>query len=250
MCAENIKPILDAKSKREAVLATLTAVHECGHAYNAERSNRESENGHAYFGISDSITYQCEFQSSTSEAYPKANIQLPLQIIAGDIHSKQRSPCTKGQTIGCDWYASTYLTSDMGEQGLDYLLEEFTQYLHTLETAIALRNLLAPEDKISARDSLLTMMWYLQRYLAVARRDHSEHYKAFAKDPCWSQLILRLWDRAQEQLTIATRDQRLGVDADAIAALVADPLLLKEVQLLRQKIVIGEGKNPTSKTRR
>lgn len=250
ICSENIRAVIESDSMEQAVMALITAVHECGHALDDERSRLDVENPKAHFAVSENIQFTCklELTDASGRAYNAAD--FPVNKINQDQFAAKRPICKNNERKGCDWYASTYLKADMGQQGLDFVLEELTQYLHSLETAIALKQYLDPEDRLSAQDGLLTFMWYLQRYLAVARQQNPLWYAVFMKDDCWSKLTVSLWHRAQQQLATIANDKRLGIDAEALAALIANPVLSREIQILRHELARGEGRNPASKSRR
>lgn len=249
LCAEHLRSMMDAAAREQAVAAAVTAVHECGHAQDDAASDRAGND--AAFVVDEATSFHCPLHVKDASDRPHKVSDLPLSSLLTDRFASLRPRCRASDIagIGCDWYADTYLDGEIGKQGLDSLLEELTQYLHSLETAAALRSLLADDSRLSAQDSLLTLLWYLERYVAQMRLAHPHLYATVVLEPCWRSLILTLWDRSWAILSKTAGDRRLGLDAAAIATLAQDPALAGEIQRLRQ-LVTGADRSPASRSRR
>ena len=112
-------------------------------------------------------------------------------LIKKDAQYAKRQACGGKAGMGCDSYADVYLdgdpndsTFDSGYQGYNSVLEEATQYVNSLASALAFQDQYANE-KVSDRDGILTFLWYIERYLAVARTDYPAAYKLLSEDSCW-----------------------------------------------------------------
>ena len=79
-----------------------------------------------------------------------------------------------------------------------------------------------------------TFLWYIERYLAMARTEHPEAYARVSGDPCWRQATLSICDRGWFYLR-ATKDvEGLGLDDTSLEPLVNEPALLGEIDALRK----------------
>jgi hypothetical protein len=141
---------------------------------------------------------------------------------------------------GCDFYADTYLDGnaddskfDSGDQGYDSVLEEATQYVNSLATALAFQDAYAGQ-KASERDGILTFLWYIERYLQMGRTKYPSAYSALSGDACWRQATLSVWDRAWFFLDATSGNTNLGLDDTALEALVKDAALTAEIDALRK----------------
>ncbi len=131
-----------------------------------------------------------------------------------------------------DFYANTYLTGNSGAQGFNTLLDEYNAYAHSLASRYCIRDQFAGSST-SARDGILTFMWYVETYLKIAREDHPDDYDEILADQGHVDLILDVWDRAEYWLEITDGDDSLGIDDDEIAELTYDPDNLAEIDRLR-----------------
>ena len=86
----------------------------------------------------------------------------------------------------------------------------------------------------SARDGILTFLWYTMRYLRLTRLQHPAAYKVIAEDACWREAVLLAWGRAWRLLDASADDKRLGIADKLIMELVLAPELLEEIDRLRQ----------------
>jgi hypothetical protein len=113
------------------------------------------------------------------------------------------------------------------------VLEEATQYINSLATAFAFKDAYAG-SKSSDRDGILTFLWYIERYIAMARVKYPAAYTALAQDPCWRQATLSVWDRAWFYLDATKGESSLGIDDATLEPLVKTPALLAEIDALRK----------------
>jgi hypothetical protein len=208
-------------------------VHECGHFYDAELSTFDT----TVYPVDGTLRFSCE----GGDSEPRGGDTFARSRIRGDAHQADRPPCTGGGAAsGCDFYADIYLDGDPddgsfegGDQGFNMLLEETLQYVSSLATAYAFADRLPSGISTSARDGILTFLWYVERYLALARTTYPDAYQRISGDACWRDAILSIWGRAWLYLELTRGDARLGLDDDAIERLVADPVLLEEIERLR-----------------
>jgi hypothetical protein len=213
------------KSSADRVLRhASTVVHECGHFYDLGKASGDA----AAYVIRTDLTFTCKSGDTTS----RGGKTFARSLITKDAHSGKRTPCGGGAK-GCDSYAQTYLTGSSGQQGYNSVLEEATQYVNSLATALAFQEQYVGSNA-SERDGILTFLWYIERYLAMARTDYPEAYKLISEDPCWRQATLSIWDRGWFYLR-ATKDVAcLGLDDTSLEPLVNEPALLAEIDALRQ----------------
>ncbi|HVJ89905.1 MAG TPA: hypothetical protein VM580_08880, partial [Labilithrix sp.] len=199
-------------------------VHECGHFYDMGIANR----GEAAYVLRPDLKYTCASGDTTS----RGGKTFARSLITRDGYAKERTPCGGGAK-GCDSYATTYLSGQSGEQGYNSVLEEATQYVNSLATALAFQEQYEG-TRASERDGILTFLWYIERYLAMAHTNYPDAYKLISEDACWRQATLSIWDRGQFYLR-ATKDvSGLGLDDTAIETLVNEPALLAEIDALRK----------------
>jgi len=142
---------------------------------------------------------------------------------------------------GCDSYAPIYLdgnpddaTFEGGDQGFSLLMEEAVQYVNSIATAWAFADQKPRNRTISARDGILTFLWYIERYLRMARTDFPGAYARITGDDCWRELTLSVWTRAQRYLELTDSEATLGIEDEVIEQLVNEPELLEEIERLRE----------------
>jgi len=133
---------------------------------------------------------------------------------------------------GSDFYSDTYLTGGSGAQGFNTLLDEYNAYTHSLASRHCIRDQFGG-GSTSARDGILTFMWYVETYLKIAREDHPDDYDDIVADNATVDVILDIWDRAEFWLEVTDGDDSLGIDDDEIAELTYDPDNLEEINRLR-----------------
>ena len=215
-------------SSAEAVLrSAATTVHECGHFYDLASSAASSAASSTYV-IRPDLVFTCESGDTTS----RGGKTFARSLIKQDAYAAKRRPCAKGGK-GCDSYASTYLDGQSGEQGYNFVLEEAAQYVNSLATALAFQEQYAG-TRASERDGILTFLWYIERYLAMARADNPEAYELISEDACWRKLTLTIWDRGWFYEKATEGMDTLGIDDAELATLVNEPALTAEIDALRK----------------
>lgn len=132
-----------------------------------------------------------------------------------------------------DSYADIYLTGASGAQGFHVLLDEYNAYIHGLAARYCTRDLIPPRRQLSARDGALTMMYYVEVYLALAREKHPKDYAAITGDPAYRDIITMGWDRAELWLRRSAPHESLGLHDATIEAWVYAPERLAEIARIR-----------------
>lgn len=226
-CVQLFTSNRDRSSANGMLDASSTLVHECGHFFDiGEGSFRGST-----YVFTESFRLTCEGGSY--------NDTPPRSLLQADAYAPLRPACPGRGEFGCDSYANIYLDGDpenrdfeSGDQGLDTVVEEAVQYINSLATDYAFSDRLGASS-VSARDGILTFLWYIERYLRHMRVETPRVYGAILADDCWRDAILTVWGRAWLYLT-ATKDIRpLGIDDDDLMVLVTDPDLLAEIEAVR-----------------
>ena len=213
-------------------------VHECGHMYDIYPMSF-SDTKYAIYG---ELEFKCKGlrSSSTDTGSASPNSSFPRSLLKKDSFGAKRPPCETGKgSHGCDKYAKIYLDGDpkngkfeSGDQGFNMLFEEVVQYVNSLVTGHAFKDKYAGAH--SDRDGILTFLWYLERYLHMARTQYPQVHATLKGDPCWRTVILTVWGRAWLHLKATEEFPVLGLEDDKIIQLVRDPALLQEIAILRQ----------------
>jgi hypothetical protein len=228
-----IDRFLRDKSNAGAVLRqTPTIVHECGHFFDlGQASGTES----AYV-LRPDLKFTCKAGDTTS----RGGKTFARSRIKGDSYYAKRKACGGQAAQGCDFYADVYLDGNPddsafqgGDQGYSSVVEEATQYVNSLATALAFQEQYAGA-KASERDGILTFLWYIERYLKFAKDKYPAAYKAISEDACWRQATLSVWDRGWFYLEATKGLSNLGIDDKALESLVKDPDLVAEIDALRK----------------
>lgn len=206
----------DTSSPDQVLMRLSTIVHECAHMLD----NALSTFSKRTYRIRADLDFQC---TRDADAPPRS-------LINDDAYSALKPD---------DSYKDVYLdgdpndnTFDSGDQGYDMLLEEAVQYVNSLATDWTLRDSHGPWT-ITAKDGILTLLWYVERYLRMTRLEYPDTYAAITSNACWRQATLTVWGRAWMYLDRAEDERSLGIDDQEIRALVLDPDLLGEIQRLR-----------------
>ena len=206
-----------------------TVVHECGHTADLlDLFNQQMI-------INQSLAFSCKGGGA-----PPSGQTFAASLLKGDEYAPLYAPCaTFGGGGDCDFYGTTYLsgdstdgTFDMGDQGFSMVLEETTQYVNSLAVAYAFHDQKGGFGA-SDRDGILTFLWYVTRYLRMARTQKPGVYSLLSKDKCWRDAILTIWGRAWLYLKATEGMSGMGINDKKIEKLVMDPDLLNEIQLLR-----------------
>ena len=231
-----VATFLGDTSSADAVIRQLaTIVHECGHFYDNSLSSFSSNT----YALTDR---PLRLTASGGDSTDRGGQTFARSRIRDDAYSSARMPC--GGTFGpdCDFYADIYLdgnpddsTFDSGDQGFSVLFEEIVQYVNSLATALAFTNELAGRGSVSERDGILNFLWYLERYLHMARLDFPSAYAHLLTGDGgnWRTAILTVWGRAWLYLEATEGMGHLGIADVALTGLVTTPELLAEIQLLR-----------------
>ena len=148
-----------------------TVVHECGHSYDLGQGGF----GGAHYYLTSQTSFTCSQGDTTS----RGGKTFARSRMNSDMFGPSRPKCNGSNTPGCDFYADVYLdgdpddgTFDGGDQGFNSVLEEATQYVNSLATGYAFRDRYS--SQISERDGLLTFLWYIGRYLHMARTQYPD----------------------------------------------------------------------------
>ncbi len=234
-----VDAFLGEKGSGSQVLGQMsTLVHECGHFADIDSGGFS---GAAYL-ITDTLNFTCQDGANT-ESYGKT---FSRSIINEDAYSAQHPPCPEGSFSGdCDSYANIYLDGDPhdgnnyqngtwqgGDQGFDMLFEETVQYVNSLATGYAFQDQI--QWAVSERDGILTFLWYVERYLKMAREQYPAAYAHISQTACWREGILQVWGRAWLYLKATEGNGKLGLSDAKIIGLVRTPELLDEIQRLRE----------------
>lgn len=131
-----------------------------------------------------------------------------------------------------DSYARVYLMGKSGAQGFNTLLDEYVAYTHSLASRYCTRDALSQGIRVSSRDGILAMMFYVGTYLRIAREEHPDDYAEILADPEHVRLILTVWARAEFLLGRAT-DSRLGLNDARYRGWAYAPENVAEIQRLR-----------------
>jgi hypothetical protein len=224
----------DTSTPENVLRGTGTVVHECGHLF--DLGARKGAAGASYVLRTD-LRFDCSGGDTTA----RNGKTFARSHLRSDSFYSKRQACAGNQASnGCDFYANTYLdgnpddaTFDSGDQGYDSVLEEATQYVNSLATALAFKDAFAG-TKSSDRDGILTFLWYVERYHLVARTTYPSAYALLSGDACWRQATLSVWDRAWFYLDATKGMDELGLDDAALETLVKDPTLTAEIDALRK----------------
>lgn len=230
-----IEVFLRDPSSAEAVIGDMsTIVHECGHFYDNSLGTFASP----AYAITDTLTLSCGGGASTQQG----GLTFERSRIRDDAYQPMRMACG-GMFGDCDFYADIYLDGDPdnamfegGDQGFDMLLEETVQYVNSLAAGLAFTNEhMASGFSVSERDGILTFLWYLQRYLRMARLDFPSAYEHIlnGEGGCWRNAVLTVWGRAWLFLEATADMGHLGIDDAVLFDLATAPELLEEIQRLR-----------------
>ena len=223
---------LGDSSSAGAVIGQLsTIVHECGHFLDLDLRDW----GENVYVFTDELTITCEDGSTPDNGGGRT---FSRSLINDDVYASLHPPCANFTDQGCDSYAAIYLDGDpnnsnfeSGDQGYGMLHEETLQYVNSLATSYAFGDQLAYST--SARDGILTFLWYTMRYLRLARLEHPQTYTHLSQNSCWRDLILNTWGRAWLYLELTAGTSNLGINDDFLMTLVMEPELLSEIQRLR-----------------
>jgi len=166
-----------------------------------------------------------------SQTYPIRDDLLVKAKLQKNFHWKELLAAHVDRAA--DTYARIYLEGPSGAQGFNVLLDEYNAYAHSLASRYCTRDLLPDGARVSARDGILTMMYYLESYLALGRASHPADYAAILADPGTRKVILTVWDRAEFWLRKSASTPALGIKAETIEGWVYDKGRLAELDRVR-----------------
>lgn len=220
-------------SSASAVIGQLsTIVHECGHFFDLG-SGGWGDNAYLF---TEELNYTCSNGSTPDNGGGQT---FSRSLINNDEYASLHPPCANFTDQGCDSYAAIYLngdpndgTFDSGDQGYGMLHEETLQYIHSLATSYSFAD--QYQYSTSARDGILTFLWYTMRYLRMARLEYPQTYTLLSQDACWREMILTTWGRAWLYLELTQDNAQLGINDDFLETLVRDETLLSEIERLRE----------------
>jgi hypothetical protein len=237
-CVDLFLPDAFRNSAGQVIGRLEVVVHECGHFYDMY----PMKFGSTKYMIRQDLVLNCNGCGSTSKDTGsfQSNASFPRSEITKDSFAKKRPSCDQGKgSHGCDSYAKVYLNGsptngkfESGDQGFNLLMEEVVQYVNSLAVKRAFVDHVS--FKTSARDGILTLLWYMQRYLHMARTQHPKVYAYITSQSCWRELILSVWGRAFRYLEATKNEFKLTIDGAKIEPLVLDPVLMNEIQLIRK----------------
>ena len=132
-----------------------------------------------------------------------------------------------------DPYANVYLAGQTGAQMFPTLLDEYQAYAHGLVARYCTRDFVPEAKRVSARDGILAMMYYVETYLAIGREKHKAQYDAIVGDAGHRRVILTVWDRAELWLRRSKNEKNLGINDARMARWVYEPSRIAEITRLR-----------------
>lgn len=226
---------LSDRSSADRVIQQMgTIVHECGHVYDLDLSSGPE----SVYAMRADLT----MMAAGGDATERGGQTFARSLLTADAYQSMRPVCPMGMFRGCDSYADIYLdgsptdgTFDSGDQGFSLLLEEVVQYVNSLVVGYAFADARAPGSAVSDRDGMLTFLWYMTRYLRLARTEHPSAYAHLATGDGgrWRRLILTVWGRAWLYLEATGDLPGLGIDDDALMPLATNAELVAEIEMLR-----------------
>jgi len=230
-----IGAFLSGKNTPGVVIASLqTVVHECGHLLDG----RQGRGGKNAYVLTEALTLSC----AQGDSVARGGKTFERSRIRTDAYQPSHPPCSESGGGSCDFYADIYLDGDPddgkfqgGDQGFNMLLEETVQYVNSLATAYAFNGELNRGGSTSARDGILNFLWYVERYLHLARTRYPDAYAHLLSGDggCWRRAILTVWGRAWLYLEATRGMDFLGIADEELEGLVETPELLAEIQALR-----------------
>lgn len=209
---------------QEFIHSVAKVVHECGHALAYLNQTPTTWT----FTLNDQVSFACE----NGHLIDEGGMTFARGLIDGDAYASLRPPCGLQSSPDCDFFHPVYIAGQAGQEGFDALLEETVQYINSLATAYAIHDWYSLN--INHLDGLLTTLWYVERYLKLAREQYPDVYRLLSEDPCWRRAILSTWGRAFLYLEVSDGIREVGLYQIEIIRLVRDPDLLNEIELLRR----------------
>jgi hypothetical protein len=229
-----VDTFLSQKGTADQVIGSMsTLVHECGHFLDGSTGGFFSDS----YVVTETLTFTCSGGSTPDNGGGET---FSRSLIKSDPYSDLWPPCASFASGGaCDSYAPIYLDGDpnddnfdSGDQGFGSLLEETVQYVNSLATGYAFNDYYT--WGVSERDGILTFLWYVQRYLRLARLEHPAAYEHLINSSCWREAILTVWGRGWMFLLVTEDYPQLGISDDILEPLALDADLNEEIQRVRE----------------
>lgn len=216
----------DRSTPQAVIRQVSTIVHECGHFADIDAGMFRNN----VYLINEGLSFSCQGGDAIGRSNGRTFARSLINLDEYALEACRRGP-------DCDFYRSVYLDGDPnnndfegGDQGYNSVLEETAQYINSIAVGYAFHDYYS--GSVSERDGILTFLWYITRYLKMAREDYPEAYEFISTDPCWRELLLTLWGRAWLYLELTEGFPQLGINDEAIQErLSAD--LLSEVDRIR-----------------
>ncbi|HAN32420.1 MAG TPA: hypothetical protein DCQ06_12565 [Myxococcales bacterium] len=231
-CVDTFLPASFRSSASQVLSRMGVIVHECGHFYDIYKKGKAF--GASHYQITEGLGFTC-----TGAANQGAKSTFARSLINTDKWASANKPCAKLGDQGCDSYAAIYLNGDpndgkfeSGDQGFNMLFEEVVQYVNSLAEAVAFKDQIF--GATSARDGILTFVWYMTRYLQMARLQYPDSYEILSQNKCWREAILTVWGRAWLYLEATKGDKKLTIKGDKLLVNATEPDLVNEIALLRK----------------
>lgn len=223
----------DTSSGPAVLRQASTLVHECGHFWDLGLARGTS----AAYVIAPGLQRTC----SNGDTTTRGGRTFARSLIKSDSYYSMRPACMNMSSAACDMYADIYLdgsptnsTFESGDQGFSSLLEEANQYVNSLASGLAFRDAYTGGIRVTERDGILTFLWYLERYLLMARTMYPQAYMTLTQDACWREAILSVWDRGWFYLQATSQHANtLGINDARIRTLVETPTLMAEIDAVR-----------------
>lgn len=230
-CVDTFLP-QSQRGSASAVLSRMgVIVHECGHFFDLYAKGKGFGESHYQFNQTVSFTCSGGGNQGSKPTFARS-------LITGDKWGDANKACASFGDKGCDSYAPIYLNGDptdakfeSGDQGFNMLMEEVVQYINSLAEAVAFHDQI--KGSTSARDGILTFLWYMERYLQMARLKYPASYKVILEDACWRNTVLTAWGRAWLYLNATEGDPKLTIKGAMLLKNAREPELMAEIQLLR-----------------
>ncbi len=224
-----VEPFLrDTSTANEVISSLSTVVHECGHFYDFNLGGFDSDE---YYVNDTPLQFSC----NGGDSVPRGGNTFARSRINDD---------PLGAAVERDSYSSLYLsgnpdddTFDSGDQGFNSLLEETFQYVNSLAVSYAFESEINRGSgfRTSQRDGISTFLWWVQRYLHMARTSYPDAYDHIVNGDsgCWRRAVLTVWGRAWLYLNVTEDLPHLGINDDEMLAVVNTPELVAEIDRLR-----------------
>ena len=216
--AKYLETDLDAEDYSTRSLGWLFSglVHEMGHEWDGTHRS----NGYTYRFFDDRV-----YRTAAIRTFPRSEILARYPNQSGNVYKR-------------------YLGNTGGRDGINGLLEEFVQYVHQLAASQCVTDfppeLVAAEEVpgeytyLQDRDAVLTFMWYVQTYLAIAREEHPKDYRKIIKARGLRTAILDTWRRAEYWLA-RTQTAPPGTISAELEQRIREPQNIREIQLLADR---------------